>query len=249
MIGCVSTCRIGSPARSFEMYNVSELHQGRLQPPRRASTLVISEHFTAGGLLILSLALFGVGSTLPLVGERGNPRIYTLPPEDQLDAIGLNPGAWRWANVLMGAAAIVLASGLALLAALLGDATLARLGLMTFMIAAVIWVVFSAYRATVPIQVADVIAGGGSLPAYHQSLAQWAGALFTTYATLAFLSLAAYGGAIIQTGLLAGWVGWATIIFSLGLLLLMLVMGDTLPGFHYVPPLLIGILLLIRDSP
>jgi hypothetical protein len=121
--------------------------------------------------------------------------------------------------------------------------------LTIFTIAAVLWVVFSAYRATVPIQVADVMAGGGSLQAYHQALAQWAGALFTTYATLAFLSLAAYGGAIIQTGLLPGWVGWATIIFSLGLLLLMLVMGDTLPAFHYLPPLLIGILLLIRDSP
>lgn len=209
----------------------------------------MSERFIAGGLLILSFALFAVGSSLPLVGQRGNQRIYTLPSEDQLDAIGHNPGAWRWANVLMGAAAILLVSGLALVAALLGDATLARLGLTIFTIAAVMWVVFSAYRATVPIQVADMMASGGSIPAYHQALAQWAGALFTTYATLAFLSLAAYGGAIIQTGLLAGWVGWATVIFSLGLLLLMLVMGDTLPYFHYLPPLLIGILLLIRDSP
>jgi hypothetical protein len=209
----------------------------------------MSERFIAGGLLILSFALFAVGAALPLVGETGNPRIYTLPSDDQLDAIGLNPGAWRWANVLMGTAAILLVSGLALLAVLLGDATLARLGLTIFTIAAVMWVVFSAYRATVPIQVADVMAGGGSPPAYHQALAEWAGALFTTYATLAFLSLAAYGGAMIQTGLLAGWVGWATIIYSLGLLLLMLVIGDTLPAFHYLPPLLIGILLLIRDSP
>lgn len=208
----------------------------------------MSETFITGGLLTLSFALFAVGSALPLVGKRGNPRIYTLPSEDQLDAIGLNPGAWRWANVVMGTAGILLASGLALLTPLLGDATLARLGLTIFTVAVVLWVVFSAYRATLPIQVADVITGDRSLTAYHQTLAQWAGALFTTYATLAFLALAAYGGAIIQTGLLAGWVGWATIIFSLGLLMLMLVMGDTLPAFHYFPPLLIGILLLIRDS-
>jgi hypothetical protein len=210
---------------------------------------MMSDDSIAGGLLILSFALFAVGAALPLVGERGNLRIYTLPGEDQLDAIGRNPGAWRWANLFMGAAAIALVSGLALLKALLGDATLARLGLTVFTIAAVVWVLFSAYRATVPIHVAEVVAGGGSLPAYHDALAQWGGALFTTYATLAFLSLATYGGAIIQTGLLAGWVGWATIIFSLGLLLLMLVMGDTLPAFHYFPPLLIGTLLLMPGSP
>jgi hypothetical protein len=208
----------------------------------------MSDHFIAGALLTLSFALFAVGAALPLVGERGTLRIYTLPAEDQLDAIGLNPSAWRRANLFMGAAAIALLSGLAVLKALLGDATLARLGLTVFTIAAVVWVLFSAYRATVPIQVAEVVAGGGSLPAYHHALAQWAGALFTTYATLAFLSLAAYGGAIVQTGLIASWVGWATIIFSLGLLLVMLVMGDTLPAFHYFPPLLIGILLLMPDS-
>lgn len=209
---------------------------------------MISEPAITGGLLILSFVLFVVGAALPLVGQRGNPHIYTLPSEDLLDAIRLNPGAWRWANVAMGAAGVVLASGLALLAALLGDATLARIGLTIFTVAVVLWVVFSAYRATLPTQAADVTTGDRSLPASHQTLARWAGALFTTYATLAFLSLAAYGGSIVQTGLLAGWVGWATIIFSLGLLLLMLVMGDTLPAFHYFPPLLIGILLLIRDS-
>lgn len=210
---------------------------------------MMSERFTAGGLLILSFALFAGGAALPLVGERGNLGIYTLPAEDHLDAIGLNPRAWQWANFFMGAAVVALVSGLALLTALLSDATLGRLGLTVFTIAAVLWVLFSAYRATVPLHVAEVVKEGGSIPGYHESLARWGGALFTAYASLAFLSLAAYGGAIIQTGLFADWVGWTTIIFSLGLLLLMFVMGDTLPAFHYFPPLLIGILLLMSDSP
>ena len=31
------------------------------------------------------------------------------------------------------------------------------------------------------------------------------------------------------------WVGWATLLFSIALLILLLIMGDTLPAFHYVP--------------
>lgn len=212
---------------------------------------MIGERVIAGMLLILSGTLFGIGASLPLIGEKGNLHIFTLPMQEQLEAIGLNPDAWRWANVFMGAAAIALATGLALLAALLepaGGSTPASLGSVTFLIAALLWVVFSAYRATVPLQVAEQMASDGAIPSYHQALARWAGALFMAYAVLGFLSLGAYGGAIVQAGLLASWVGWATIIFSLGLLLLLLVMGDTLPAFHYMPAVLIGILLLMSDG-
>jgi hypothetical protein len=40
-------------------------------------------------------------------------------------------------------------------------------------------------------------------------------------------------------------VGWATLIYSLALLILLFIMGDTLPLFDYLPALLIGALLLI----
>lgn len=39
---------------------------------------------------------------------------------------------------------------------------------------------------------------------------------------------------------------WAAFLFSLALLIQLLVMGDTLPAFHYLPPVLIGILIVLR---
>ena len=51
---------------------------------------------------------------------------------------------------------------------------------------------------------------------------------------------------MLQAGLLPAWAGWATLLFSIAMLILLLIMGDTLPAFHYVPALLIGILLLVR---
>jgi hypothetical protein len=84
------------------------------------------------------------------------------------------------------------------------------------------------------------------VPPYCEPLARWGFALFFTYATVGFLALAAYGGSVLRVGLLPAWAGWGTIAVSLAALVALLVIGDTLPAFHYVPPLAIGIVLLVR---
>lgn len=40
------------------------------------------------------------------------------------------------------------------------------------------------------------------------------------------------------------WTGWATLAFSIVMLVQLLAKGDTLPAYHYLPGLVIGILLL-----
>ena len=49
-----------------------------------------------------------------------------------------------------------------------------------------------------------------------------------------------------MAGLLPGWAGWVILIFNIAMLVLLLIMSDTLPAFHYLPALLIGILLLLH---
>jgi hypothetical protein len=208
----------------------------------------LDEYRLAGVLLILAFVLFGIGASLPVVGERGNSGIYTLPLREHLLAVAENAVAWRWANVLMGAAVVILAAGLSELATVLeasGERALSRLGLIGFLFAAVLWVIFSAWRATVTVLAAEETVASGSVPAYYEPLARWGFALFYAYAVVAFLALAAYGGSLIGAGLLPPWVGWATLVYSVALLVLLLATGDTLPAFHYPPGLLIGILLLI----
>jgi hypothetical protein len=198
-------------------------------------------------LLLLSGVAFGGGASIPLFGEHGEPRIYTLPEDDYLAAIGRNVRAWRWANVAMGSAVVLLTLGLAALSVLLADAgapVLASLAGASFLVAAITWVVFSAYRATVPVRVARDRVRDGRIPTYYSAVGEWAGVLFKTYAVVGFLSLAFYGAGIVVTGLVPVWAGWATIVFGLGLLAHLLIAGDTLPAFHYMPPLLIAVLLL-----
>ena len=199
--------------------------------------------------LILAFISFAIGATLPIVGEKGNMRIFTLPVRDHLLAVSDNALVWRWANIFMGAAAVLLLVGLTMLTTILegaGERVLSRIGLVGVLLAVVLWVVFSAHRAVITVRAAQETIGTGTVPPYYEPLAQWGFALFYVYAVVGFLALAAYGGSLLQIGLLPAWAGWATIIFSIAMLVLLLITGDTLPAFHYFPPLLIGILLLMR---
>jgi hypothetical protein len=200
-----------------------------------------------GVVLILAFIVFAIGASLPLMGEKGNASLYSLPEREYLLAVANNAMVWRWANVILGAAAVLLLAGLSLLTTMLEGAkeqTFSRLGLVGFVVAAVMWLIFSAFRATVTVSAAQEMSATGTVPGYYGPLAQWGGALFLVYASVGFLALAIYGVSLIQVRLVPAWAGWATIIFSLAMLVLLLIKGDNLPAFHYLPPLLIGILLL-----
>lgn len=204
----------------------------------------------AGVLLILSFVSFAVGGSLPLVGEKGNPRFFNLPEPEYLANVVSNAKVWRWANAFMGAAVVILLAGLTMLATILEGANeliLSRLGLVLFLPAAVLWVIFSAWRAVIAVEAGQAAAGTGTAPAYYGPLTKWASVLYFTYAVMGFLALAAYGGSWLLTGLAPAWTGWVTVVFSLAVLVLLLVQGDTLPAFHYVPPLVLGIILLLSS--
>ena len=202
-----------------------------------------------GILLIVSGILFGIGASLPVFGEKGNFNIYTLPVQAQLQAIAKNPSAWSWGNIITGTAFVVLLAGLSLLTTLLEGAkepVFSRLGLIGVLLAAGLWVIFSAFRGVVGGWAAQEFAATGAVPTFYEPLAKFAFVLFFIYAAVGFLALASYGGSLLQVGLLPAWAGWATLVFSMAMLMVLLIMGDNLPLFHYVPPLLIGILLLVH---
>jgi hypothetical protein len=216
---------------------------------KMAESKILNAQQVAGVLLVIAFISFAIGATLPLLGEKGNFSIYTLPVRAHLLAVANNVVVWRWANFFMGTAGVVLAAGLTIVTTILektGERILSRLGLAGLLLAIILWVVFSAFRATVTIGAAQETVTTGTMPPYYEPLARWGFALFYVYALAGFLALAAYGGSLLQAGLLPTWVAWGTMLFSTATLALLLITGDTLPAFHYLPPLLIGILLLIR---
>jgi hypothetical protein len=172
----------------------------------------------AGTLLILSGLIFAVGGTL-----YAGRTIWKWPA-------GETTGYLRWERGFVITSVLVLTLGLVLLARMLdaaGSTILAPLSIVTFLIGAVL------------IIVAETL---------FLSRQEWVYSTVVMYVVLAFLSQAAFGGALLQTGLLPGWIGWATIIWNLAWLIALPINRPHniyYPWLHYAAPLLIGIGLLL----
>lgn len=178
----------------------------------------LSTRTAAASLLILCFVVFTFGGVL-FAG-----RAFL---KWQSDATALHL-IWERGFVIGGVLATVL--GLALLETMLraaGESVLSRLGMVTYLVGAVVVVVAE-----------TTYLGKGD----------WIYPQIVLYVVLAFLAQAAFGASLLQTGLVAGWVGWATILWNLGWLLALLIVrprDSYYPALHHVMPFIIGIALLV----
>lgn len=146
---------------------------------------------------------------------------------------GAPPSAvyYAWERRFIMAAAIVAAIGFVLLAApLQGTAggILARVGATGYLIAGTFMAAAEALSPSM---------GYGKIyPIMHISV------------VLTFLAQAVIGAALLQAGLLAGWIGWATILWNLAWLIVLSLISPRdiyFPVLHYALPLVIGLGLLL----
>lgn len=70
------------------------------------------------------------------------------------------------------------------------------------------------------------------------------GWLFSIYTMLTFVAIALYGGALLQTHLLAAWGAWIVLIYGIAGLVVFLITRDCPPAIHSIITFLIGLLLL-----
>jgi hypothetical protein len=135
-----------------------------------------------------------------------------------------------WERGFVIAAVLITVLGLALLEDLLraaGDSVFARLGMVTYLCGAVV------------VMVAETA---------YLGKREWIYPQIVLYVVLAFLGQAAFGASLLQTGLVASWAGWITVLWNLGGLLIMLLVRPSdiyFPVLHHVAPLIIGIALLM----
>lgn len=107
--------------------------------------------------------------------------------------------------------------------------SLARIGVTTFLIGAVLLAVAEAMS----------VANGGHLP-YP---------LVVVYVVLALVGQAAFGGALLQSGLLPAWIGWTAVAWNVGFLVALPLFTPQdiyYPILHHIIPALIAVALLLR---
>lgn len=178
-----------------------------------------SEPIAAGGLLILSGLIFCVGGTL-----YAGRAIWKWPVQQPRRYI-------LWERGFVIAALLVAVLGLTLLEGMLetaGDSILAPSGLVLALIGASV-VIFAETFAI--------------------SRQEWVYAPIVVSVILAFLAQAVFGAALLRTGFLPGWIGWATILWNLAWLVILPIARPKemyYPWLHYVAPLVIGIALLSK---
>jgi len=140
------------------------------------------------------------------------------------------PSFLRWERGFVIAALLVNMLGLVLLEDMLrtaGDSIIARLALVAYLVGAAI------------VMVAEM--------SYLHNR-EWVYPQIVLHVVLAFLAQAAFGVALLQTGLVASWAGWTTIIWNLAWLVILTITSPRnmyFPALHHVAPLIIGIALLV----
>jgi hypothetical protein len=194
-----------------------QLHHRWEQKRGKIMDGLLSERQSAASLLILCFLVFSAGGIL-YTGRA----IWKWPA-------GQTPRYVRWERSFVIAAVLATVLGLVLLEDMLnraGDSGLARIGTVTYGFGAVVVVV------------AETSFIGGR---------EWVYPQVVLYVVLAFLAQAALGVSLLQTGLLAKWVGWTIIIWNLGWLVALPILSPRdiyYPALHHFGPLIIGIALL-----
>ena len=127
-----------------------------------------------------------------------------------------------------------------------GDPGFAEVGVLTFALGAVFWVIILAARMSIDPWAGKELAATNVVPESYEPISRWNGTMFVIFTVLAFAGVMAFGGAMLSTNLLPHWLGWATIGYSALGLLLLAVTRDSLPVLHHLMPLVLGIVLLLN---
>jgi hypothetical protein len=213
----------------------------------------LHERQIAGSLLIAGTVLFFAGLCVLLLGANFMADLDSSL-QQHLVNVSQHADSWKlgWALMIGGVTATVL--GLAVLTTLLreaGNRTLSRLGLIMFLLGAVVWLPNMAFSLSEAIWAGQgVITGPGStVLSFYEILVDWGSMLLSVYTVFAFVSMAAYGVAIARTALLPRWVGWATVLWSVVWLGMFFLTLNAIPALHQFMPLLIGFSLLLARRP
>jgi hypothetical protein len=174
----------------------------------------VTERTAAASLLVLSFMIFFIAGVLFTGRALWKWEIKNLSTY------------MLWERSLVIVPTVTTLLGFVLLSDMLnagGDTSLARLGMTTYLFGAVL--VVSAETSFV-------------------SKGEWNSVQVILYVILALLGQAAIGAALLQTGLAAAWVGWVTIIWNVGFLILFIIVRPRevyYPAIHFFAPLVIGL--------
>jgi hypothetical protein len=171
--------------------------------------------------------------------------------QEFLEIVAARQVAWLWIAGSFALGVLLTLTGLVVLGAILraaGDRLWSELGQAAYLFGSILWLASIAFRATVTISAAKETASSGVVPVWFEPLQAWSGALFAIYMVLAYLSITAYGKALLVTNLVPRWLAYTHLIFGLlgavGFVVRIPMFNP--PLMIHVLPGILGVVLLVR---
>ena len=162
-------------------------------------------NYIAGAVLELG-AVCALGAyQYMFVRDRHGPVIFGQPTHEWLRLVHEHPRTWRAGTISFISAILGTTIGLDLLSIVLrhgGDPGFAEVGLLTFAIGAVFWVIILAARMSIDPWAGKELAANSVVPELYEPVTRWNGTLFVIFTILAFAGVMVFGRAILSTSLL-----------------------------------------------
>ena len=203
---------------------------------------------TTGIVLILSTLIYHGGLAYLFVRAQFL-EVLKLPRRERLLIIARHPDAYRWGFRIVLVGWVVAALGYVMLAVLLrdaGDPMISTLAAVLFLIGIASAFVFWAFSVSPTLLAAEEMARTSNVPVYYEILQLSAESSLGIYQLLGLLATAGFGWALLQTGLVPGWVGWMTLGFGVAWAGVHLRSDETIPLLPMVMQVVIGISLLLK---
>lgn len=200
----------------------------------------------AGGLLVASLLILLLALII-LIASGAMPGFSAMLTGSLAQAAPYVP-TFRLLILLFLVSWIVQLLGMGLFTRLLARAGGEQLAILVFtlvLVATILAVLYTSFRMSVELWVAQEAARGASIPEFYGPMREWVSSAFRVASRAHFVAMAGIGRGILRTKLLASWVGWAAIGWSL-LLLLAGLGGGVPPATPLILPAVIGVALLRR---
>lgn len=192
-----------------------------------------------------SAMLLVIGSALVWVGADTFPGV-------ELQSIHVRNADHLFTTGSFFLGSVITLAGFTILTTLLrqsGQPVFADIGFVAFFSGFTFWAIHLAFRAVVMVSAAEELSAAGTAPVWYGSWRPWAGVMYGLYMAMAFLSIAAYGAAMLH----GGWVGkgWGRTFVAFGLIAAVGFLAGGLFDQPLTPqfgPFAMGMILLRRSA-
>ena len=174
----------------------------------------------------------------------------SVPPHAFYQSIHSNPHWWKWVNILFTSGILTTVLGFTALTALLqasAQTILAYFAWTAYLLASFLWLILFSFNLSISVWGAHKVAATNSVPPSFEAWPTWQERLVHLYMTLAYFSIAFYGGAILATRILPSWAGWLSLLVGLCGAASIVLAGSSLaiPLLIHIIPAIVGLLLLL----